>query len=609
MASITVNNLTLEVNDDQKMTYDAWSQQVDAYAQDLTNAQQHRDERVQPAFAGEGMKAMIRAYLNVLFSWVMPSYNADNANQDFTPTVDRYKDLMIDSFIVASSRITVDWQNIQNLFFTSDQETKTLESLQVMESTGSDLHFGKQVIKLKFKLKVGMLDFFSETAAQLIYKPSDIGVDLFFSGDTSHLTYGNGQWHYSQQVNNDPANYSIAEMVNAQKPYWLPVYTIWPVLSGNDSGNYGYMTFLTSDEADINTDEAQNIDHFYRDYGRLAAIGWAFGSTDMHYDNFITHGLRPFPIDQENTFSRPTGWPGTLLIGDKSPFTNPNRKNSIFLNNQMQRYGNYINTIATGCYEMLNLLGQMHQAITTRLNDGPNLVVRTVPRSTYDYGQTLVLYNLITSLTNINVVQELSDEETRIRTSDIQKWQQINFKMVLDDVNRGIQASTNMDLLVQETVQARQTAIRVRLGVGNWSLVTVDAILAAQVNTQQDVWDMLYAFANLLEGLLRDKDYDATRWNKPNFNLVTWDFQQYQLLSIPYYTHKIKDENLLGVNSQVLALPQLQNQPPPTTCRQTYFPEAAVLFVIRNLEQIHNPGKALAVAQKLEDQLTELHNG
>ncbi|MEO0377929.1 MAG: DUF4135 domain-containing protein, partial [Cyanobacteria bacterium P01_A01_bin.17] len=204
--------------------------------------------------------------------------------------------------------------------------------LDAIATTGSDYHKGgKQVLILTFTLA-------NNTTQKLVYKPSDVEIDLRLVGDTAavrnHLEPGLQITHSFSELINSAVDPNRAEL-------HLPTYKILPRRSGsllqaNANGvlpiqeSYGYVEFLTHlpyidnndfseagllqgvrqqpqnalQNADWITQDDNEARNYWRILGKLLAMLTLCGCTDIHIQNFIVHARKPYVIDLEEAFKK-----------------------------------------------------------------------------------------------------------------------------------------------------------------------------------------------------------------------------------------------------------------------------------------------------------------
>jgi hypothetical protein len=229
----------------------------------------------------------------------------------------------------ACQRLQKDWDTIHKYFFASDPAKSKLVKIT---PTGSDFHKGgKQVLILTFDI--------DKAEHKLIYKPGDVELDYRLLADTSLVRQNP---FHAQELGDQK---SIWELTNEflDDEFKLPTYKILPRNPGSklDEGfanmfdklpiekSYGYIAYLThnpesgadgeptdvSDESDWITLDERDVKKFYRQWGRILALGLMFSMSDFHLDNIIVHKLQPHLIDAEIAFTGPmNNVSGTLAL-------------------------------------------------------------------------------------------------------------------------------------------------------------------------------------------------------------------------------------------------------------------------------------------------------
>jgi len=214
------------------------------------------------------------------------------------------------NILTACQRILTDWDMLQRLFV----DTKQLNQLVAIESTGSDFHKGgQQVLILTFSLNP------DNSTLKIIYKPSDLEVDCLIMGDTTAL----------KRCDVDLFTPSLMEILNASDTkYPLPTYKILPRHPGSSlkpdnkghlpiRDSYGYIEFLSYNgvlESIKNPDAI--CQQFYMQLGQITAVACTISLTDLHMENLIIHQHLPYLIDLETALIRPvTEVKDTSLLG------------------------------------------------------------------------------------------------------------------------------------------------------------------------------------------------------------------------------------------------------------------------------------------------------
>jgi hypothetical protein len=226
----------------------------------------------------------------------------------------------VKNIIEACQRLQNDWDTIHQFIFAADP---TKSRLVKITPTGSDFHKGgKQVLIFTFKI-----DNFEH---KLIYKPSDVELDYRLLANTTLVRQNP---FHTQALGGQK---SIWELTNEflDDAFKLPTYKILPFHSGSklDQGftsvfnrlpienSYGYIEYLSHNpkiipnfdsandvpvESDWITSDKKVVEKFYRQWGRILAIGLIFSMSDFHLDNVIVHKLQPHLIDAEIAFTGP----------------------------------------------------------------------------------------------------------------------------------------------------------------------------------------------------------------------------------------------------------------------------------------------------------------
>ena len=300
----------------------------------------------------------------------------------------RLRDLVVkltDNFLrnieECCARVFDDWGKINEVFFPgTPNQLKALQVLKKITPTGSDFHKGgKQVLILTFQTRKereiivraggGLGRSRSQPNPQeekLVYKPSDLRLDCLLLGDTSffaHVEMLPWRPHHNGPSLLELIKEKLEEdgIIGADEPF--PTYRILPIDTGDVTQAYGYMEYLTFiPETEITPAQVpvtamsegirsfirknsrswqrqvdyvlvsdQEIQRYYRTWGRLMASAFTFSMTDLHWENVRNHHRLPYLIDVEDSLK----WPmnnieGTGLQGPVKDYAVPSRNETEF---------------------------------------------------------------------------------------------------------------------------------------------------------------------------------------------------------------------------------------------------------------------------------------
>lgn len=143
-----------------------------------------------------------------------------------------------------------------------------LQSLTGVHLTDSDPH--------KQGNRVAILNF--GEGRQVVYKPRDVRIDEAITG--ADLPQGRR---------------SLMEMAGADITFRF--------LAGEDETHYGYVEFLHTDSVDDRLMSPEQGAAYYHELGRGTAALMLAGATDIHHENVMVSGRKPYFTDLEFAFS------------------------------------------------------------------------------------------------------------------------------------------------------------------------------------------------------------------------------------------------------------------------------------------------------------------
>jgi hypothetical protein len=113
---------------------------------------------------------------------------------------------------------------------------------------------------------------------KIVYKPRDIRVDAYITGEQSG---------------------SLFRLINSMSDK-IKLTTYKFLYMDNES--YGYTEFLSHDPSDYELN-LKEMEEYYYMLGAMQAIATIFGIHDLHRENILVHGKKPFLIDLEVSFN------------------------------------------------------------------------------------------------------------------------------------------------------------------------------------------------------------------------------------------------------------------------------------------------------------------
>lgn len=363
---------------------------------------------------------------------VGPFYDRHHPIRDMVRTVTtNYQTAMMS----ACDRILADWDDLIAFFFPGRQLLRVAK----IGTTGSDFHKGgQQVLLLTFHARQPLplgsgflarvtrsvqstLNLAPVDELRLVYKPTDIERDCRVTGDITHLKAVYGGLSGTAQtalagINAGPD--SLFELLNVHIAPALPVYKILPCNPGSTlptgaassvpiRNSYGYLEFLTSDNADTHTATALDATNFYRIAGSILGALFHFGITDIHQENIIVHALQPNLIDVEmaymglmtdvgdTTFSNALNhhqvatneyalhlFAGPAAVAFDRTGTQGPTKNRLYLNGARTQANAYTAQIRAGYLAVTNALINNNATFLGWIDDAQSMIVRVIPVGT-----------------------------------------------------------------------------------------------------------------------------------------------------------------------------------------------------------------------------------
>lgn len=239
-----------------------------------------------------------------------------------------------DNLTAACTRIHLNWGEISKTFAPSNGQ---ITHLLKIKSTGSDFHKGgQQVLILTFQLFLAISDNMGDVhpmndTLRVIYKPADVEIDCLIAGNSAAVNAVNAGFQ-TESLFEIVNTLIAAERRTNPRLQDLPTYKVLPYVWGSSlvpvagrlpiRTSYGYIQFLeqshapgrnvwnyypfgSSDFKIFPKDDAVGITRrFYQTIGELLAVSSTFSMCDMHLENLIVSGYRPYLIDLEVSLTR-----------------------------------------------------------------------------------------------------------------------------------------------------------------------------------------------------------------------------------------------------------------------------------------------------------------
>ncbi|KRC78640.1 hypothetical protein ASE30_26465 [Achromobacter sp. Root83] len=155
--------------------------------------------------------------------------------------------------------------------------------LQGMTITSSDPHKGGN--------RVVILDFGDDRKA--VYKPRDVRIDEALSG----AALSSGHPSMMEIAGADALTYRFLPLQDAGHAP-LPGHDAWPA-DATESGHYGYVEFLPNGEPGQCVATDAQAKEYYGLLGRGVAAMMLAGAADLHHENIMVSGQKPYFSDLE----------------------------------------------------------------------------------------------------------------------------------------------------------------------------------------------------------------------------------------------------------------------------------------------------------------------
>ncbi|QVQ26431.1 DUF4135 domain-containing protein [Achromobacter deleyi] len=178
------------------------------------------------------------------------------------------------------SRLGGDLGRVSGVFFGGANVSAGLQGLTI---TSSDPHKGGN--------RVVILDFGNDQ--KVVYKPRDVRIDEALSG----AGLANGRPSMMEIAGATELTYKFLPLQDgAHEP--LPGHDQWPA-DANESGHYGYVEFLPNGSPDQFLANGAEAKDYYELLGRGAAAMMLAGAADLHHENIMVSGRKPYFSDLE----------------------------------------------------------------------------------------------------------------------------------------------------------------------------------------------------------------------------------------------------------------------------------------------------------------------
>ncbi|MNX56500.1 hypothetical protein D3C86_872960 [compost metagenome] len=178
------------------------------------------------------------------------------------------------------TRLDRDMNDVSARFFAGQDVPAGLQGLTI---TSSDPHKGGN--------RVVILDFGDDKKA--VYKPRDVRIDEALSG----ASLASDRPSMMDIAGATALTYKFLPRQDGQHPA-LPGHEQWPA-DASESGRYGYVEFLPNGSPDQFLANDAQAKEYYELLGRGAAAMMLAGAADLHHENIMVSGLKPYFSDLE----------------------------------------------------------------------------------------------------------------------------------------------------------------------------------------------------------------------------------------------------------------------------------------------------------------------